>query len=87
MDTFVKNNFDSLTKIYIQERLNAQKELGILYLSRDDASSQVNVSYFPLSNPILSDELRNDIIKKNNYDNSIMFIVFENQLMTYNLRK
>ena len=85
MDNFVNSNLDNLVKIYIQERMNAKNELGVLYLELSD--NNVDVRYLPLSNPILTDEIRNDIQNKNNYRNSNMFIVYNNQLMVMDLEK
>lgn len=85
MDNFVNSNLDNLVKIYIQERMNAKNELGVLYLELSDTN--IDVRYLPLSNPILTDEIRNDIQNKNNYRNSNMFIVYNNQLMVMDLEK
>ena len=85
MEKFINSNLDNLVKIYIQERINAKNELGVLYLEL--SNNNVDVRYLPLSNPILTDEIRNDIQNKNNYRNSNMFIVFNNQLMVMNLEK
>ena len=47
----------------------------------------MKVKYLPLSNPYLSDEIREDIQSKNNNRNSNMFIVFDKQLMVMDLEK
>lgn len=85
MEKFINSNLDNLVKIYIQERMNVKNELGVLYL--EILNNNVDVRFLPLSNPCLSDEIRNDIQNKNNYRNSNMFIVFNNQLMVMDLEK
>lgn len=85
MENFINSNLDNLVKIYIQERINAKNELGVLYL--EILNNNVDVRFLPLSTPYLSDEIRNDIQNKNNYRNSNMFIVFNNQLMVMDLEK
>ena len=45
----------------------------------------MKVRYLPLSNPYLSNEIRDDIQNKNNNRNSNMFIVFDKQLMVLDL--
>ena len=85
METFINNNLDNLVKIYIQERQAIKNELGVLYLETDN--NEMKVRYLPLSNPYLSDEIREDIQSKNNNRNSNMFIVFDKQLMVMDLEK
>jgi hypothetical protein len=85
METFIDSNLDNLIKIYIQERQNNRNELGIIHL--DIVDDKVDVRYIPLSNPILTNDLRNDIIEKNNYDNSLMFVVYNDKMFIYDLRK
>jgi len=84
-NTFINNNLDNLVKIYIQERQAIKNELGVLYLETDN--NEMKVKYLPLSNPYLSDEIREDIQSKNNNRNSNMFIVFDKQLMVMDLEK
>ena len=84
-NTFINNNLDNLVKIYIQERQAIKNELGVLYLETDN--NEMKVRYLPLSNPYLSDEIREDIQSKNNNRNSNMFIVFDKQLMVMDLEK
>ena len=85
MDSFINSNLDNLVKIYIQERQALKNELGVLYLETDN--NEMKVRYLPLSNPYLSDEIREDIQSKNNNRNSNMFIVFDKQLMVMDLEK
>lgn len=85
MDSFINSNLDNLVKIYIQERQAIKNELGVLYLETDN--NEMKVRYLPLSNPYLSDEIREDIQSKNNNRNSNMFIVFDKQLMVMDLEK
>ena len=85
METFINSNLDNLVKIYIQERQAIKNELGVLYLETDN--NEMKVRYLPLSNPYLSDEIREDIQSKNNNRNSNMFIVFDKQLMVMDLEK
>jgi len=84
-NTFINNNLDNLVKIYIQERQAIKNELGVLYLETDN--NEMKVRYLPLSNPYLSDEIREDIQSKNNNRNSNMFIVFDKQLVVMDLEK
>ena len=85
MESFINNNLDNLVKIYIQERQAIKNELGVLYLETEN--NEMKVRYLPLSNPYLSDEIREDIQSKNNNRNSNMFIVFDKQLMVMDLEK
>ena len=85
METFINSNLDNLVKIYIQERQAIKNELGVLYLETDN--NEMKVRYLPLSNPYLSDEIREDIQSKNNNRNSNMFIVFDKQLVVMDLEK
>lgn len=85
MENFIQSNLDNLIKIYIQERQGAKNELGIMYLEQN--GGQVDVRYLPLSNPALSNDLRNDILKRNNYDNSLMFVVYGNNMFVHDLRR
>ena len=85
MESFINNNLDNLVKIYIQERQAIKNELGVLYLETEN--NEMKVKYLPLSNPYLSDEIREDIQSKNNNRNSNMFIVFDKQLMVMDLEK
>jgi hypothetical protein len=83
MEKFINSNLDNLVKIYIQERQAIKNELGVLYLEIIDG--EMKVRYLPLSNPYLSNEIRDDIQNKNNNRNSNMFIVFDKQLMVLDL--
>ena len=63
MNNFLDNNFDSLIQIYIKERHSNNNEIGVLFVMFQE--SKVDVKYVPLSNNQISDELREDIISKN----------------------
>ena len=86
MENFINSNFDNLIKIYIQERQTKQ-ELGCLFIDTDTATSKINVKFIELSNPILTDEFRNDVLSKNNYRNSNMFVIDDNKLYVFDLEK
>ena len=86
MENFINSNFDNLIKIYIQERQTKQ-ELGCLFIDTDTATSKINVKFIELSNPILTDEFRNDVLSKNNYRNSNMFVIADNKLYVFDLEK
>lgn len=86
MENFINSNFDNLIKIYIQERQTKQ-ELGCLFIDTDTATAKINVKFIELSNPILTDEFRNDVLSKNNYRNSNMFIIADNKLYVFDLEK
>ena len=86
MENFINSNFDSLIKIYIQERQTKQ-EMGCLFIDTDTTTDKINVKFIELSNPILTDEFRTDIVSKNNYRNSNMFVMADNKLYVYDLEK
>ena len=86
MENFINSNFDNLIKIYIQERQTKQ-ELGCLFIDTDTTTSKINVKFIELSNPILTDEFRNDVLSKNNYRNSNMFVIADNKLYVFDLEK
>jgi len=75
-----------LIKIYIQERQTKQ-ELGCLFIDTDTTTAKINVKFIELSNPILTDEFRNDVLSKNNYRNSNMFVIADNKLYVFDLEK
>jgi hypothetical protein len=86
MENFINSNFDNLIKIYIQERQTKQ-ELGCLFIDTDTTTAKINVKFIELSNPILTDEFRNDVLSKNNYRNSNMFVIADNKLYVFDLEK
>ena len=86
MENFINSNFDNLIKIYIQERQTKQ-ELGCLFIDTDTTNAKINVKFIELSNPILTDEFRNDVLSKNNYRNSNMFVIADNKLYVFDLEK
>lgn len=79
MNNFIDSNLDSLIQIYIKERKTNNNELGVLFIIFKEEEKKVDVKFFPLSNALISDELRNDIIKKNNFRNSYVFFLVINE--------
>ena len=79
MNSFIDSNLDSLIQIYIKERKTNNNELGVLFIIFKEEEKKVDVKFFPLSNALISDELRNDIIKKNNSRNSYVFFLVINE--------
>ena len=71
---FWENNSDGLLKVYIIERKKHNNELGVL-LSIIDSETSENTMYLTLSNKMLSDELKKDVMEKNNDRNSLAFFV------------
>ena len=78
INAFLDTKMTQLIQLYIQERQNAHNELGVLFLFFQ--IDNVDVRYLPLSHEELSDELRADIIAKNNNRNSNMFIIVMNHM-------
>ena len=72
VEQFMKKHEDNLIKTYITERQLHNNELGIL-LTILNSGTVDNTSYLPLSSNLLTDELRKDIISKNNDRNSRAF--------------
>lgn len=87
MENFINNNLTSLIQIYIKERQSKGNELGFLYIEKNNDTNNMDVNFFEISNPILSDEVRNDILEKNNARNSLMFIVADNKIVVFDLEK
>ena len=87
MEKFISDNLSSLIQIYIKERHSKNNELGFLYINKNIDENKIDVNFFEISNPVLSDEVRNDIIEKNNVRNSLMFIVAENKIIVIDLEK
>lgn len=79
MNSFIDSNLDSLIQIYIKERKTNNNELGVLFIIFKEEEKKVDVKFFPLSNSLISDELRSDIIKKNNFRNSYVFFLVINE--------
>ena len=77
MNNFLDNNFDSLVQIYIKERHSNNNEIGVLFVMFQE--SKVDVKYVPLSNNQISDELRKDVLSKNNGRNSNIFFLLLNE--------
>jgi hypothetical protein len=78
INQFIETKMPQLIQLYIQERQNNKNELGVLFLFFQQ--DNVDVRYLPLSHSELTDELRNDIISRNNNRNSNMFITIMNHI-------
>jgi len=72
VEQFMNQSEDKLIKTYILERQRHNNELGIL-LTILNSGTNDNTSYLALSNNLLTDELRADILSKNNDRNSKAF--------------
>jgi hypothetical protein len=89
---FMNKHEDNLIKTYITERQRHNNELGILLTILNSATDD-NTSYLPLSSNLLTDELRADILSKNNDRNSKAFFCIMdkqsnlNSLVVRNLEK
>lgn len=68
--SFYESNKDNLIKIYITERQNHQ-ELGALFNFVKD--NNVKSVFYSISDKIISDEAKKDIIEKNNFRNTYAF--------------
>ena len=92
VEQFMNKHEDNLIKTYILERQRHNNELGIL-LTILNSGTDDNTSYLPLSSNLLTDELRKDIISKNNDRNSKAFFCIMdkksnlNSLVVRNLEK
>ena len=76
VEQFMNKHEDNLIKTYISERQRHNNELGILLTilnSGTENGTDNNTSYLPLSSNLLTDELRKDVISKNNDRNSKAF--------------
>ena len=72
LEQFINKHTDNLIKTYIIERQRHNNELGIL-LTILNSGVDENTSFLPLSSNLLTDELRKDVISKNNERNSKAF--------------
>ena len=75
---FMNQNENGLVQVYITERKNRNNELGVLLsvINNDDnKDNKNNTMYLGLSNENITNELRNDIISKNNERNSRAFFL------------
>ena len=88
---FIDNKFTDLIQIYITERQKHGNELGALFLFLK--LDKVDIEYFSISDPLITEELKNDIINKNNNRNSQLFLLLinvatnETQLLIKDLEK
>lgn len=84
---FVNNKIQELCYLYITERQKKNNELGCLIITFK--KDNVQVAFVPLSNPNLSNELKNDVIEKTNTSKSnvIFFIVNEETQFSYCISK
>jgi hypothetical protein len=72
IERFLEQNYDGLLKVYIIERQKHNNDLGVLLTILDNENKQ-NTGYYPLSSDILSEEIKNEVIEKNNERNSMAF--------------
>lgn len=88
---FIENKLTELIQIYITKRQENNNELGALFLYLKE--DKVDVDFFGISHPLITEELKNDLISKNNNRNSNMFLILintktnETQLYIHNLEK
>ena len=78
IQNFISQNENDLIQVYIKERKNRNNELGVLLsiINNDDnKDNKNNTMYLGLSNENITNELRNDIISKNNERNSRAFFL------------
>lgn len=78
IQNFIKQNENGLIQVYIMERKNRNNELGVLLsiINNDDnKDNKNNTMYLGLSNENITNELRNDIISKNNERSSRAFFL------------
>ena len=84
VESFWNSNSDGLIQAYIIERKKHNNELGVLLSIID--SDENNTKYLTLSNNILSDEIKKDVLEKNNQRNSkAFFCIIENKTNTSSL--
>jgi hypothetical protein len=75
---FINQNEKGLIQVYIMERKKNNNELGVLLsiINNDEnKDNKNNTMYLGLSNENITDELRTDIISKNNERNSRAFFL------------
>ena len=73
MEQFFNSKRTDLIQLYIKERKTNFNELGVLFLYF--LEDKVDVKYFPMSHPLITDDLRNDITLKNNNRNTYAFFL------------
>ena len=74
VESFWNSNSDGLIQAYIIERKKHNNELGVLLSIIDEAKE--NTMYLTLSNNMLSDEIKKDVLEKNNDRNSKVFFLY-----------
>lgn len=87
-NNFVSNKMQELCNLYITERQKNNNELGCLILKFKE--NDVDVSFYPISSPDLSEDVKNDIVSKsksNSNSNILMFITNEKTNFSYCLSK
>ena len=67
---FFESNKEKLIQVYITERQNHQ-EIGALFNFIKD--NEVKSSFYPISSNIITDDVKKDILEKNNYRNTFAF--------------
>lgn len=78
IQNFINQNENGLIQVYIMERKKNNNELGVLLsiINNDEnKDNKNNTMYVGLSNENITEELRNDIISKNNKRNSRAFFL------------
>ena len=84
VESFWNSNSDGLIQAYIIERKKHNNELGVLLSIIDEAKE--NTIYLTLSNNMLSDEIKKDVLEKNNdRNNKAFFCIIENKTNTSSL--
>jgi hypothetical protein len=71
-ELFIQKHESDLIKTYILERQRNSNELGIL-LTILNGGTKDNTSYIPLSSDLLTDDIKNEVLSKNNSRNSKVF--------------
>ena len=72
INNFFQQNKDGLLQTYIIERQKNNNELGVI-LSIINSNNEKNTMFLPISSNLLTEEVKNDIISKNNSRNSKAF--------------
>lgn len=77
ISAFINKHKQSLIQVYITERQKNKNELGVLVSIINDDNKQEdnkNTFYLPLSSEFLTEEVKQDILSKNNNRNSMVFL-------------
>ena len=72
INNFFQQNKDGLWQTYIIERQKNNNELGVI-LSIINSENKQNTMFLPISSKLLTEDVKNDIISKNNARNSRAF--------------